>query len=440
MRAFKIFVLAFMLLFIGSVAVQAQTEVSCLDGKGQALIYPYYNITNPAGANYLRVVNTAGDQGVGVKVRLRRASDSQECFNFYLCLSAKDEWSGWIIPVVDVDGNVVGGRVVSGDRPNDPETPSYPDLGGVIPPQFLDPLCQEGYVEIISAVAWSEAPGSGPITSSALCQGVMEGAASTNFYPDNVLIGDMHLIDADRNADSLFAYNATALANFRDVRGTPVSGVSLAIDSPPTWNDALPGGVADVDAALAKQTAHIMHTTLFRQNGVLAPYTGQTDFIVLFPTKRQSGFGDVSFKAQKWDNAEHSEITLPFFSPEPAAPPTVFPRELNYVRIGADVEDDPTIATIFQNTDDIYWGNIELRLMDQALLDLIQRDFLRTGLITEADLVAVVPTTEHGYLDLTFLEEARPAIVLKFERITDFSLGDIVVSRTDALEAQYTLP
>jgi hypothetical protein len=416
---------------MGAAVGHAQTEVSCVDGKGQVLINPYYNITNPLSANYIRIVNTSGSQGVGVKVRLRRATDSQECFNFYLCLSAQDMWSGWILP------NGTGGMVVSGDSPNPPETPTYPDLAGLIPPLFLDPACQEGYVEIVSAVAWSEAPGAGTVSSSALCQAAVEGAGPDSFYPNNVLIGDMHLLDADRLTDSLFAYNSTALADFRPGGpGTqPVQGVSLGIDSPPTYNDA-DGGVAAVDAALAKTAAHVINTSIFYDRGVALPFAAQTDFIVLFPTKSQSGFGNVPFKGTKWDNAEHTEVELPFFSPEPAAPPTDFPYELNYVRIGPDGVD-----TIFQNTPNVYWGNFELLLMSQALLDLIQRDFIAPGLITDADLAAVVPAYANGHLYIDFLGESIPAIVVKFQRITDASLGiDLPRYLTNALEAQYDLP
>jgi len=138
MRVFKIVVVAFMLLFMGTVTAQAQEDgaqvsVAALDGKGQVLINPYYNINIATAMNYFRIVNTSDDQGVGVKVRLNRATDSEEVFDFYVCLSAKDEFSGWILPIVE-GGVIVGGEIVSADSPNAPETPTYPP----IPPATTD--------------------------------------------------------------------------------------------------------------------------------------------------------------------------------------------------------------------------------------------------------------------------------------------------------------
>lgn len=448
MRILKVMAIVCTLLFVGAFAAQAQVEVAGIDGKGQALIYPYYNITQPAGLNFLRLVNTAEDQGVGVKVRLRRAKESAEVVDFYVCLSAKDEWSGWIAPVVDITGDVVGGRIVSGDSPNLPETPTYPDLAGLIPFQFNagdQDVNLEGYVEVISVAAWDDLPAQRTVTSPDACRSFIERTASD--YPGNVLIGDMHLINADRDADSLFAYNATALKDFASAR---IAEVSLESDSPPLLSSGS-DGLAGVEAALVKETAHIMHTDVFSANGVPTPYTGQTDFVVLFPTKNLSFPSEaVAFKARKWDNAEHTELVVPFPSPV-IVTPKPFKNELNYVRIGADVEDDPTAATIFENTDDVYWGNIESLLLDQALLDYIEVNYVRKGLISKADLDANVPAYTQGYIDLKFLSSAydplgirsepsakpRPAIVLKLEKISDLAIPQCW---THALEAQYDLP
>jgi|GEM_PF-2642183 len=463
MRVFKIVVVAFMLLFMGTVTAQAQEDgaqvsVAALDGKGQVLINPYYNINIATAMNYFRIVNTSDDQGVGVKVRLNRATDSEEVFDFYVCLSAKDEFSGWILPIVE-GGVIVGGEIVSADSPNAPETPTYPpippattDCGtcGVIPYRFATGggFNLEGYMEIISVVAWPETPGVRTVGDSEQCRVVVEEGGANVSYPGNVLIGDMHLIDADYLSDSMFAYNSTALADFRAVGGPEIQGTTLFSDIPNLTN--ADGGIEAVDAALAKEAAHIMHTTTFRQEGVDTGLFGQTDFIVLFPTMSDSAdvTAPIHFKPRKWDNAEHTEVCACFPSPEAAAP-RPFPYELNYVRIGPD---DLGVLPLF-NTN-VYWGNMELALIDQNLLDYVQATYVDTGWITQAELAALVPGYEHGHLDITFLNgpydvfsvnpivapvqpQARPAIVLRFEKVDDFQN---LQSWTHALEAQYTLP
>jgi len=80
-------------------------------GLGDTLIYPYYNGANGM-QTYFTVVNTSTTNGQRVRVRFREsanvpdslctttktpvAAGSWEVLDFDLCLTAGDEWSGWV--------------------------------------------------------------------------------------------------------------------------------------------------------------------------------------------------------------------------------------------------------------------------------------------------------------------------------------------------------
>jgi hypothetical protein len=439
MRVFKFMAVAFMLLFIGAATVHAQVEVSC-DGKGQALIYGYYNVRDAENdaLNYLRIVNTSSTRGAAVIVTLREARTSRECLDFFVCLSPKDEWKAWIQPKINDAGVVNGVQVVNADNFNADPTPTAPPLDGLIPAEGVGPECTEGYVTIISQSAWDEVPGQRTVATSEACAAQVESLVAGSGYPGNALIGDMHLFEADID-DALYAYNATALRNFRDPAQGAIQDARRGLDFPTLGN--ADGGIAAVDAALSKEAAYIMHTLDYWHPNRGVVYRDDNDFIVLFPTKNQSFPGEtVNFKGWKWDNNEHGEFDLGFFSPEPDVPPDPFDYELNYVTIGF-----PPRTPLFPTN--VLWGNFEPRLMDQGLLNLVRELFGPAGL-NQADVLAAVdaatPTYINGFLDLIFMNDtgserqARPAIVLRFEAVMPVNdpMGRVW---THALEAQYRL-
>lgn len=480
MKVFKVIAVTLMLLLVGAVSAQA-VEVA-KDGRGQVLIFPYYNVNDPAGLamNYFRIVNTSPNQGVGVKVRLRESQTSKECLDFYVCLSAQDEWKAWIEPKLDNQGHLGGALIIDADfnlfDVSQTGTPVYPDYRNPATigiPEALGVACTEGYIEVISSVAWNDTPGQRTVADPEQCRAMVEGGAGN--APADALIGDLHLIQADgilpngvRAANGgLFAYNAVALADWTD---RPIEGVRLDNLIPDLSHGR--GGVAAVNAALAKNMAYIMHTNAFLHTNAfpyqvprpaprdILPYAGQTDFLVLFPTKHLSFTDPAPFDIHKWDNNEHTSFPHINYSPPPNIIPRPFPWELNYVRIGHDgltdgvctqvpqprpegwkgkierIPYDLTAPAIFPNTM-VYWGNIEPVLYDQDWLDWINLTYGVCGANQLQEVVKVynyAPAYPQGYVELLFNGTGgqKAAVVVKLEKITDG-----LQTWTHALEAQY---
>jgi hypothetical protein len=61
-----------------------------LDGSGQALLYPYYNV-NDGNVTFISVTNTTS-VAKAVKVRFREGAGSEDVFDFSLYLSPEDVW------------------------------------------------------------------------------------------------------------------------------------------------------------------------------------------------------------------------------------------------------------------------------------------------------------------------------------------------------------
>ncbi|MGD9172508.1 MAG: hypothetical protein PVI97_21020, partial [Candidatus Thiodiazotropha sp.] len=61
-----------------------------LDGSGQALLYPYYNV-NDGNVTFVSVTNTTAE-AKAVKVRFREGAGSEDVFDFSLYMSPYDVW------------------------------------------------------------------------------------------------------------------------------------------------------------------------------------------------------------------------------------------------------------------------------------------------------------------------------------------------------------
>jgi hypothetical protein len=70
--------------------MSAQAVNVSLDGSGQALLYPYYNV-NDGNITFVSVTNTT-DVPKAVKVRFREGAGSEDVFDFSLYLSPQDVW------------------------------------------------------------------------------------------------------------------------------------------------------------------------------------------------------------------------------------------------------------------------------------------------------------------------------------------------------------
>ncbi|MEJ2611476.1 MAG: hypothetical protein P8179_15685, partial [Candidatus Thiodiazotropha sp.] len=70
--------------------ITSQAVNVSLDGSGQALLYPYYNV-NDGNMTFVSVTNTT-DVAKAVKVRFREGAGSEDVFDFTLYLSPEDVW------------------------------------------------------------------------------------------------------------------------------------------------------------------------------------------------------------------------------------------------------------------------------------------------------------------------------------------------------------
>ena len=243
-------------------------------GTGDALVGAYYNVRGGA-LNFIRLVNTSENTGVAVKIRFREGVYSNEVLDFFICLSAADQWSGWLLE----NGSV--GALFSWDS----DTPTVPDttLGDILNfstdagKVVTGDMTKEGYFEIIGAVGWADTAGSKKnIADSKECEQVL-GLSGTPpvevIDAPNSLAATNVLFDlAGGNA---VAYNLTAIA---DCRATPITSNSLLTDNPPRL-DNCDDGIQGINFILTKAYEYATYDLEF---------DGSTDIINTFPTKRMS--------------------------------------------------------------------------------------------------------------------------------------------------------
>jgi hypothetical protein len=89
---------------IGSLAGPAAHAVNLADdGLGEVALFQYYTVRN-GWQTFFRIINTSDDV-VPVKVRFRRATDSEDVLDFTVALSPKDMWVAWTDANADGNGN-----------------------------------------------------------------------------------------------------------------------------------------------------------------------------------------------------------------------------------------------------------------------------------------------------------------------------------------------
>ena len=82
---------------IGLFAAQpsaAQTLSASLDGKGSAVVVPYYTV-NDDWRTLLNIMNTTANS-LAVKVRFLEARNGRDILNFIVALPPGDVWTGWL--------------------------------------------------------------------------------------------------------------------------------------------------------------------------------------------------------------------------------------------------------------------------------------------------------------------------------------------------------
>jgi hypothetical protein len=268
-------------------------------GLGNALIYGYYNAHN--NLDFLRVVNTSDTAGIAAKVRFREGRNSNEVLDFFICLSARDQWSGWIL------GNNSDTSPASFYW-YDTDTPTYPDPNGddITTDNLLAPEAffysgtggasiisaddtKEGYVEVVAVKEWADTPGSRVVRTPLECGQVLGLDTETKdpvtnapyvtpptYLPADALSGNMTVFDLGTGKGT-FAYNATALGQCVTSVVTP----SLGTEGDPTLascNGGGANGIAAVNYVLTKANEY----SIYDVDSTLA---GNSDIINTMPTR-----------------------------------------------------------------------------------------------------------------------------------------------------------
>jgi len=365
---------------------------------GDALIGGYYNARG--NLDMISLVNTSTNTGVAVKVRFREGKYSNEVLDFFVCLSAGDRWTAWVF---------------GDDNPDNPahlllwddDTPTYPSFGsdsmedlkysgtGAASCVTAD-MTKEGYFTIIAVGSWVDKAGDRVIQTveacgEALdieevddpdfCVGVDDDCAFEELIDaGNFLTGTVAIYDVIGGA-AAYAYNMTALANFR---GTPVDDPGLGLDDPPTFADCQ-DGLDAVNYILTK-------ASLIALYDIEDCLSAQTDIIITFPTKTQTITADEqdpfrgwvcdeddnvdnededcawcgspceTVAVTLWDDEEHSPETTYGFSPT-TTPELELCNEVNYIIVGesaASLLDTDLLQFKLQtDTFDIGWINFD---------------------------------------------------------------------------------
>ncbi|NJN46213.1 MAG: hypothetical protein HC808_06755, partial [Candidatus Competibacteraceae bacterium] len=139
---------------IGSLAGPAAHAVNLApDGLGEVALFQYYTARG-SWQTFFRIINTSDDM-VPVKVRFRRATDSEDVLDFVVALSPRDMWVAWTDSNVDGAGNP---GLITWDTSCLSPAPQPGNLSGWVSTPgtdrkyvtFKDPAGDEGHVEMIA--------------------------------------------------------------------------------------------------------------------------------------------------------------------------------------------------------------------------------------------------------------------------------------------------
>jgi hypothetical protein len=280
------------------------------EGRGQALIYPYYTVRATTGNpfnTYITVVNH-DTRAKAIRVRFREGRMGHEVGSFNLYLSPSDVWAGAIVPTQ------FGARVITRDRsctsPSlfPPDTPTGPVDTGEL--QFNDFAYsgtnndglgegpdreREGYVEMIEMATLT---GDSAVAVTHASSGVPPGcfqAASTTFAPSvgpptGNLSGTATLINVASGMDFTFnaeALDALATAPYYRNIGDPYPDFDAAEVTPIsdiTWqgNQYRLVWSRGIDAV----SSVLMRFQVFNEIVRDSATQSATDWVLTFPTRR----------------------------------------------------------------------------------------------------------------------------------------------------------
>ena len=268
------------------------------DGLGQALIYPYYTVRN-GNVTLLSVVNTT-DQAKAVKVRFLEGKNSQEVLDFNLFLSAKDVWTGAVIPTSD------GAAVVTADKScTNPKIPTagaafrnFLFLNDAPSLQTLD-RTREGYVEMLEMATIPNATALGKdVTHSAgvpACKLTSDASATTATglsAPSGGLFGNGTLLNAAGGAST--GYDAVAIDGWANQQAFAIASSGLTIPNlssgASTVSVVTNGGnlyVTNLISTIDAVSATMMHDNVYGEYAFTADGVIGTDWVITMPTKNQ---------------------------------------------------------------------------------------------------------------------------------------------------------
>jgi hypothetical protein len=267
------------------------------DGLGQALVYPYYTV-RAGNTTLLSVVNTT-TQAKAVKVRFLEGKNSQEVLDFNLFLSAKDVWTGAIIPTT------AGAAIVTSDKScTNPKIPAagqefrnFLFVNDAAALQTLD-RTREGYVEMIEMATIPNATALGKnvthsagVPSCTLVSDASFTAATGLELPSGGLFGNGTILNAAGGAST--GYDAVAIDGLGWVRppisssgdlfpniGSGGSRVSVVTNN---GNLYVTSWTRSIDAV----SATMMHDNVYGEYAFTADGVIGTDWVITMPTKNQ---------------------------------------------------------------------------------------------------------------------------------------------------------
>jgi hypothetical protein len=273
------------------------------DGRGQALIFPYYTVQVAEGGafnTYVSIVNHAQDDKA-LRVRLRESRNGREVASFNLFLGHEDVWAAAIVPDAD------GARIVTTDKScTDPAfvtvsgdttaisfsnaayTGSNSDGAGA----GLD-RAREGYIEVLEM---GTVVGTSRIALTHTAQGVPAACASLRplppgdvAAPTGGIAGTLTLINVTNGSD--FSANAEALSEvatrpfyraaadgYPSFAAAEIDPVSVVVANGSIYRSQWNRGLDAVSAALMRSEAQAEYV-------LDAATRSRTDVILTFPTR-----------------------------------------------------------------------------------------------------------------------------------------------------------
>ena len=356
------------------------------DGLGQALVYPYYTVRN-GNTTLISVVNTT-TQAKAVKVRFLEGKNSQEVLDFNLFLSAKDVWTGAILPTT------AGAAIYTGDRScTNPRIPA----GGV---EFRNTLflndaaalqsldrTREGYVEMLEmatipnatalGVAVTHVNGTAPCTTARINDAGFTSATGLA-APSGGLFGNGTILNALGGAST--GYEATAFDGwttriFPTISGSLFPNLASGSSRVSVVNNNGNVYVANWLTSIDAVSATIMHSSVYGEYAFTKDNVIGTDWIITMPTKNQyvsatsvitpfqnaystsSGTSCDDVSLVGYDREEVTSSTPDDFSPRPPSGRNSLCYEANVVSFGGT---SVLSSTNVANVNPIQNGGVEV--------------------------------------------------------------------------------